>query len=250
MMIRIWVFRMQNTKLTIEDLIIQIWESRYFHEDFNPRNIYFEYYPYTTLKNTIKKRKDKIIIRTSDMLKDAPKDVMWALLIILLCKLENRKLPKDQERIYKDYVNCPKMQTRIKKHRKQRVKKDLFGPKGKNYHLTDSFLRVNEKYFDSELVMPTLSWSRRHTNTRFGHHDEALNTIVISKTLDSKKLPQYLLDYIMFHELLHIKHKTQYKNGRRRVHTKGFQNDEKKYQKRDEAEALLKKLSAGSIKTK
>jgi hypothetical protein len=95
--------------------------------------------------------------------------------------------------------------------------------------------------------MPTLSWSKNRTKSRFGHHDEALDTIIISKTLDDRNIPRFLLDYIMYHEVLHMKHKTQYRNGRRRVHTKEFSEEEKRFSRRDRAEHLLKMLSQKGI---
>jgi predicted metal-dependent hydrolase len=238
---------MNKDTYALEDLIIQLWESRVLKDDLNPQKIKIEFYSYTTLKNTIKIKDDRIFIRISDMLKDSPKDMMFALIMLLFSKLEGRKIPRDQENIYKDYVNSKKILNRIKKRRKERVKKNLMGHSGDHYDLKDSFARVNKKYFNSELTSPTLSWSRERTRTRFGHHDEALNTIVISKTLDDRNIPRYLLDYVMFHELLHIKHGIRYKNGRRSVHSANFKEDERIYHQKERAETLLKKLSAGSF---
>lgn len=238
---------MNKHTYALEDLIIQLWENRALDDSLNPQEIKIEFYSYTTLKNTIKKKEQGIVIRISDMLRDSPKDVMFSLILLLFSKLEGRKIPKDQEKIYKDYVNSKKMIGRIKKRRKERVKKNLAGPFGDHYNLKDSFARINEKYFDSQIPQPILSWSERPTKTRFGHHDEALNTIVISKTLDDRKIPRYLLDYVMFHELLHIKHEIEYKNGRRKVHSSDFKKDEKNFPQKDRAEALLKKLAARSV---
>ena len=239
---------MSSTHHDIQDQIILLWESNYFDEYYNPRKTVCEFYPYTTLKNTIRKRDDRIQIRLSDMLSDAPQEVLLALLIILFCKLESKTLPKSQKRLYKEYVNSEAMRRRIRKKRKERVKKDLVGSLGKHYDLKESFSRINKKYFESELQLPNLSWSKKRTKTRFGHHDEALYTIVISKTLDDPKVPRFLLDYIMYHEALHIRHKTQFKNGRRRMHTREFQADEKKFSQRERAEVLLKKISQGSFR--
>lgn len=239
---------MKSSQYDIQDLIIQLWESHYFRGNINPRKIEWEFYPYTTLKNTIRKRNDWILIRLSDMLNDAPKDVIWALLIVLFCKLDSKTPPNEHRMLYKEYVNSEIMRKRIRKKRKERVRKNLSGNVGKHYDLKDSFLRINKKYFHGELPMPNLSWSKSKTKTRFGHHDEALDTIVISRTLDDKRIPRYLLDYVMYHEVLHMKHKTRFRNGRRRVHTKEFNEDERKFSKRDRAEVLLKRLSQGSFK--
>jgi hypothetical protein len=240
---------MNSQDCNLDEMIMQLWETGFFKDNVDPRKIEVELYPYTTLKNTIRKRQDRVLIRISDMLWDAPGEIIWALIIVLFCKLENRLPPKSQLLAYKEYANSKKMRRRIRTNRKSRVKKDLMGPKGKHYDLNDSFLRVNGKYFQGELKKPILSWSKKRTRSRFGHHDEALDTIIISKTLDDKNVPRFLLDYIMYHEALHIKHKTKFRNGRRRMHTRAFSEDEKRFSKRDRAEQLLKKLSKeGSLR--
>lgn len=232
----------------ITELFKHIYEGHFRGKDRHIRNILVEFYPYTTLKNTIRRRGNTIFIRISDMLTEAPKDVMKALGIILFCKLERRKPPKSEERLYRDHVNSKEIRDRVRNLRQERGKKVLAGPKGEYYDLEESFDRVNMNYFNGGLKKPRLTWNKRKTRTRFGHHDEALNTIVISRTLDDKHLPKYLLDYVMYHEALHIRHGITYENGRRSLHTRAFKMDEKKFAERERAEALLKKLSSGSSK--
>jgi hypothetical protein len=229
----------------ITELFRQIWVKEFWESEEDICKIRVEFYPYTTLKNTIRKRGTTIFIRISDMILDAPKDVLVALGVILFCKLKNKRAPKGEERLYKNHVNSEQVKERVRKLRQNRGKKVYSGPKGEFYCLEESFNRINMRYFKGELEMPNLTWSRRRTTMRFGHHDEALNTIVISRTLDDGTLPRYLLDYIMYHEALHMKHPLRYENGRRRVHSKDFLKDEKRFAEYEKAEALLKKVSRG-----
>jgi hypothetical protein len=134
------------------------------------------------------------------------------------------------------------MQDIIREARQKRGMKVIVGPKGKYRNLCESFIRVNERYFKGELQTPRLSWSKRRTYRRFGHHDEALDTIVISRTLDDKNVPLFLLDFVIFHEALHIKHGTTYIGGRRRVHTKTFREEEKRFSEYEKARRMLMKL--------
>ncbi|MFQ5976404.1 MAG: M48 family peptidase, partial [Candidatus Hydrothermarchaeales archaeon] len=55
--------------------------------------------------------------------------------------------------------------------------------------------------------------------------------------------PEFFLDFIMYHELLHTRHKIAYKNGRRSIHTRQFKREEKKFERYSKAEALMKKIS-------
>ena len=55
------------------------------------------------------------------------------------------------------------------------------------------------------------------------------DTIVISKTLDSPEVPEWFVEYILFHEMLHIKHPARLIRGRRFYHTKAFRAEEERY---------------------
>lgn len=227
----------------IAELYRELWEKRFKKENERVSQVIYEFYPYTTLKNTIRRRGNKIFIRISDMLKDAPKDVIQALGVLLFCKLDRRKAPNRELKLYRNFVNSKKMKALLKRTRRKRGEKKFSGPEGEFYHLKESFERINKLYFQGGLDMPHLTWSQRKTRTRFGHHDDTMNTIVISRTLDDDKLPIFLLDYIMYHEALHMKHGIRYENGRRRIHTKSFRSDERKFKEYEKATALLKKLS-------
>lgn len=232
----------------IAEIFRILWKEQFRGKEGYTCKISVKFYPYTTLKNTIRIRGDVIFIRISDMLMDAPQDVIRALGIIMFCKLDRKKPPEQDVKLYKDHLNSNKMQELIKNVRKERGKKVLAGSKGQFYDLDESFERINTNYFNGKLKKPNLSWNKRRTRSRFGHHDDALNTIIISRTLDDKDIPLYLLDYVMYHEMLHIKHGIIYENGRRMVHTSAFKKDEKNFTHWERAEALLKKISGGSYR--
>ncbi|MEO6588193.1 MAG: M48 family peptidase, partial [Pyrinomonadaceae bacterium] len=86
---------------------------------------------------------------------------------------------------------------------------------------------------------PTLTWSLRGTFRRLGHHDAAHETIVISKSLDDKKVPRYVVEFVVFHEMLHIFHPAKIQNGRRYHHTPVFRRDEKKFAFYEESEKWI-----------
>ncbi len=204
------------------------------------RKIVVDYYPYSNLKSTVRAYGNIIHIRLSDILKDVPENVKRALATILLCKLERVKCPEEQEIIYKNYLSTPQMIDTYNRLRQSRSQKIVLGARGHVRNLEDSFNRVNARYFDRQLKKPTLTWSEERTHHILGHEDSAMNVIVISKSLDRRNVPIYVLDYIMYHELLHIKHGTTYKNGRKHVHTEGFREDEKKFIWHRAAEEWLK----------
>jgi len=115
--------------------------------------------------------------------------------------------------------------------------------RGNAYDLRESFNRVNEQYFGGTMTAPRLTWSRTLTGRKFGHYDWIADTVMVSRTLDDKDVPPMVMDFIMFHELLHKFHGLHWVNGRGYAHTSEFQRDERKFEQWKEAERILQTLA-------
>jgi predicted metal-dependent hydrolase len=105
------------------------------------------------------------------------------------------------------------------------------------------FERLNRLYFDGQLEKPTLTWSQRRTRRILGHHDSVHDTIVISKTLDARDVPSWFVEYILFHEMLHIKHPARLIDGRRYYHTNAFRAEEQRFPRYREAQEWLERIA-------
>jgi predicted metal-dependent hydrolase len=75
-----------------------------------------------------------------------------------------------------------------------------------------------------------------------GHFDPAHNAIIISRILDRPETPRLALEYVMFHEMLHLRYPVDHNGSRRRVHTREFRLAEKEYPRLKEAKEALRKL--------
>lgn len=82
------------------------------------------------------------------------------------------------------------------------------------------------------------------TGRKFGHYDWIQDTVMVSRTLDAAAVPAFLVDYIVYHELLHKQHGIHWVNGRGFAHTTEFQNDERRFERYQEAEAALERLAS------
>jgi predicted metal-dependent hydrolase len=114
-------------------------------------------------------------------------------------------------------------------------------PKTKsNPILLDAFNRVNSIYFFNSIEQPNLKWGSASA-TKLGSYEYQTDTITISSLF--KETEQELLDYVIYHELLHKKHKFKTtKNGRSFHHTNKFKKEEKQFKSSEEIEQKLKKL--------
>ncbi|HMJ21694.1 MAG TPA: hypothetical protein VK513_07290, partial [Terriglobales bacterium] len=89
---------------------------------------------------------------------------------------------------------------------------------------------------------PQLTWSRNHSRNSLGHYDPAHNAIVVSRIFDHPRVPQYAVDYIVYHEMLHLKHPVKLRGNRRCVHSAAFQAEEKLFPQLQEVKQFLKQL--------
>lgn len=115
-------------------------------------------------------------------------------------------------------------------------------PRGQHYDLEESFERVNSEYFQGQLERPALIWNKTITHRKLGHYQPATDTLMVSISLDRADVPKYLVDYVMYHELLHKALGVQLSNGRQYAHTPEFREAERKFRRYEEAEETLKRL--------
>jgi len=97
-------------------------------------------------------------------------------------------------------------------------------PKTKtNPVLEDSFNRVNEKYFYGLVERPNLVW-KGNSKTKLASYGYQNDTISVSNIF--RNADEELIDYLIYHELLHKKLKYYHKNGKSLHHTKDFRSME------------------------
>ncbi len=113
---------------------------------------------------------------------------------------------------------------------------------GKVYDLSEMFRKINRQYFNNELTQPRLLWSARSSSRRLGTYQPDADTISISRRLDNRDIPQILVEYVLYHEMLHKKLGLKEVNGRRYAHTSTFRKLEKQFEGYVEAEKVMKAM--------
>ena len=203
------------------------------------------FHPYASLRSNIcfEIGTKRIRARLSDQLAEAPPDVLGSLATVLLAKLYARSIPPAANANYKRWINLPVTRQRTLDTKRKRGHKRMLPPCGRVYNLDALFDRLNAEYFGAALPKPTLGWSPRASKNRLGHYDVAHNAIVISRAFDRPYVPSLAVEYVLYHEMLHIKHAPQVRNGGRRcAHTPEFQAEERRFPNIEEAKRLLRRL--------
>jgi hypothetical protein len=203
-----------------------------------------QFYPYANLNSTIRLNAERTQarVRMSDLLEGAPAPVQEALAYILIAKLYRRPVPKAYHYRYRLFVNRADVRRKALLLRQIRGRKQISSAQGRVHDLEEIFQDLNRRFFDGLLAQPQLSWSARASRRMLGHWDPAHNAIIISRIFDRPQAPRFLVEYIVYHEMLHLKYPAEYRSQRRCVHTRAFKDDERKFPRYDEAIGLLRQL--------
>jgi hypothetical protein len=200
------------------------------------------FFAYTNIKSTIRLRDGVMLVRISDLLSAAPPAVLSALAHILLAKIYRKSADPAALRRYRKHLAGGDLAHHAHLMRQIRGRKRLAPPRGRFYDLETVFEELNQRYFHGLLGRPTLTWSPGPARRRLGHFDPAHNAIVISRAFDDPRIPRYALDYVMYHEMLHLRHPVRLRGGRRCVHSAEFQEEERLFLHLDRAQRFLRKF--------
>ncbi len=210
--------------------------------DAHPPQVIIRFRRYASASARIRLQKGILEVKISDVLAPAPDEVHQALAEILVAKLCRCQVPIASNRLYRQYLKRPDVRRDLERIRGIRGRKRVEAPDGAHYNLNELFEELNLKYFFGLMPRPNLGWSQRTSKTLLGHYDPIHNTIVLSRELDRPDVPRLAVEYVLFHEMLHIKHPAEQRGSRRCVHTRAFKQEERTFQGFEQVQQLLKHL--------
>lgn len=108
-------------------------------------------------------------------------------------------------------------------------------PVGRTVDLREIRDDINRRFFDGQ-VSVLIAWSRvlpgtvcRRRSIRLGSYQEETNVVRVHPALDHPDVPRYVVESIVYHEMLHADLPAVVKNGRRHVHTPEFRRRERQF---------------------
>lgn len=229
----------------MREQLLQIFEESY--RELRPRapipELIVQFFAFANINNTIRLREGKLLVRLSDLLEGAPDTVLHAIAHILLAKMYRKPISREYSTRYRRYVASHDIVKKAHLVRQMRGRKRIESPEGRTYNLEEIFDDLNTRFFFGLLARPQMTWSRVHARNSLGHYDPAHNAIVVSRVFDDPRVPRYAVEYIVYHEMLHLKHPVKLRGSRRCVHSGEFQAEEKLFPQLEEARKFLKHLS-------
>jgi len=214
------------------------------YREIRPRadmpGIEVRFFAFTSIKNTIRLREGLLLVRLSDLLEGAPQPVLRAIAHILLSKMYRSPVDPSQAARYRRYISSREISRKAHLVRQMRGRKRILTAQGHTYDLEVIFEQLNSRYFHGLLARPQLTWSANHARNSLGHYDPAHNAIVVSRVFDDARVPRYAVEYLVYHEMLHLKHPVRLRGSRRCVHSAEFHAEEKLFPRLQDARRFLK----------
>ena len=201
-----------------------------------------DFFRFANVNNTIRLREGRLLVRISDLLEGAPEPVLRAIAHILLAKMYRKPIDREHATRYRRYISTHHMSQKAHLVRQMRGRKRITSAEGHIYHLEEIFEDLNCEYFHGLMARPLLTWSSERARNRLGHYDPAHNAIVVSSVFDHPRVPRYVVEYILYHEMLHLRHPVKLRGSRRCVHSAEFQAEERLFEQLDAAKDFLKRL--------
>jgi hypothetical protein len=145
---------------------------------------------------------------------------------------------------------------RIFKTKMRTISQDLYESFLRNVHIAvpkenvDPYLKivfdkVNEAYFLGLVEQPNLIFGQESFN-KLGSYQYGNDTITISSIFRGlRPEEERLLEYVMYHEMLHKVHKFRTVNGRSKHHTTKFRHAERQFEDADKMESELRRFIRG-----
>jgi predicted SprT family Zn-dependent metalloprotease len=133
---------------------------------------------------------------------------------------------------------------KIKKPEQSKPRNVIIRVQGEHFNLQSSFQDLNKKYFNNQIDCLIL-WGpprkkAKKKSIRLGSYSFKTSIIRINPALDKPFVPQYVLDSIVYHEMLHHHLGEQERNGRHLSHHHFFKMAEQKFVYYKEAKLWIK----------
>jgi len=179
-----------------------------------------------------------IEFEVSDYLKNAPQNVIEGVARTIFSRISgssSREYPKNMEEwLTNDEFVKANRSTYLRRSR------NLTGSaEGRCRDLTESYNRLVEQNLVPKMDDIVFTWTRGANIKRIGYCSVLMRVIAISSVFDTETIPEFVLDFIVYHEMLHM---TRGFDPLGKLHDAEFQADERKYPMKAESEEWLRRL--------
>ena len=184
-------------------------------------------------------RGNSIHMQISDYMRGCPEDVLSDMCVMICRRAKGLKWSESDT--FLDYVTSDDFILRNRPTYISRSRNLIHSDSGDVHNLSESVQRLLDSDIlgESDISNSYISWTRRDSKRRVGFCSTMFRLVGISAALDSVDVSEHTLDYVVYHECLHLR---QGYRPSHRVHDSIFRQWEHAYPGWKDAEVALRKL--------
>jgi hypothetical protein len=186
-----------------------------------------------------KRREKQLDILVSDYIAGAPDSVLVDLSQTMMDMIKGR--PYEYGTEYMSWVTSDEFVCNNRKAYVRRSKNITRNPVGKERDLIESIDRL----LDSSLLTPEdiqnsfFTWTVHPNYRKVGYCSPMMRVVAVSSALDDLSIPDYVVDFVVYHESLHLR---QGYRPSKRAHDISFKKEERSFPMFKEAGEYLNNL--------
>lgn len=207
--------------------------------DFGYSSVKAEFTPFKEFKVRWQRSAGWAEFQVSDYLMDADEEMMEGLARVLFMRIAKGKRSNYPEEL-KDWMTSQDFVRNKQPVYLRRSRNLSRNCKGRHYDLNDSYERLVQAGLVERDGEAFLSWTSRPNLRRVGYCSVLMKVIAVSSALDDPVVPEFVTEYVLYHELLHLANGLSLDG---QAHDEEFRRKERMHPRWKEAEDWLRRLS-------
>ncbi len=207
--------------------------------DFGYSSVKAEFTPFKEFKVRWQRSAGWAEFQVSDYLMDADEMMMEGLARVLFNRISKGKRSNypDELREWMTSQDFVRKKQPVYLRRSRNLSRS---GQGRHYDLQDSYERLIAAGLVERDDEAFLSWTSRPNLRRVGYCSVLMKVIAVSSALDDEVVPEFVTEYVLYHELLHLANGLSLDG---QAHGEDFRRCERLHPRWNEAEEWLKRLS-------
>ncbi|MGI5964907.1 MAG: hypothetical protein ACOX8L_03535 [Candidatus Methanomethylophilaceae archaeon] len=195
-----------------------------------------EFAPFANFKTRWHNRGRSFVYEVTDYLSGAPDSVLFAYTDAVVAKSAGYRKEYGYE--YHRWISSPEFIEENRPSYIARSRNITRSPEGTHRSLYDSLDRlISSGFLDGSVLRDSyFTWTKRPGYTKVGSCNTVFRVVSVSSSLDSEDVPEEVLDYVVYHECLHLS--GGYRPGKR-PHDREFRMAEREFPYWKKAEKFL-----------
>ncbi|MFA5312804.1 MAG: hypothetical protein WC375_05715 [Methanomassiliicoccales archaeon] len=203
-----------------------------------------EYVPFKEFKAVWTKRGDEVDLQVTDYMKGADQRILDEFAECMCRRILTKRSKELYTQTMRDWLQSEEFVTLNRRTYLKRSRNVAYSERGSVYDLKESMGRLMAEGMVPEISNSYITWTKRPNIQRMGYCSVIMRVVAISSALDSDRVPEFVSDYVLYHELLHLNDGLKAMGSH---HDSAFRMRERAYPRWREAEVILKRVASKSI---